>query len=140
MQFWKWGNCKNFKVVGHEEMPILVCGRRKRPQTKMGSPYLRLEILTITTFSFSIHSISVAKLLNKSARILFQSAKVKIEAEAEAELGNKVISSFNLKLKMGLAMNSNHWRRLIECIGGTQIFLLWHVSLKKTVAGWNISP
>ena len=33
----KRGDCQNFKVIGPEEMPILVWGRRKRPQANMGS-------------------------------------------------------------------------------------------------------
>ena len=33
----KWGDYQNFKVIGPEEMPILVWGRRKRPPTKIGS-------------------------------------------------------------------------------------------------------
>ena len=37
-RFWKWGDCQNFKVIGPEEMPILVLGRRKRPQLKRDRP------------------------------------------------------------------------------------------------------
>ena len=35
-QFSKLGGCQNFKVIGSEEMPILVWGRRKRPPNKYG--------------------------------------------------------------------------------------------------------
>ena len=34
--FWKWGDCQNSKVIGTEEITILVFGLRKRPQTKIG--------------------------------------------------------------------------------------------------------
>ena len=37
-RFWKWGDCQNFKVIGPEEMPILVWGWRKRPQLKLDWP------------------------------------------------------------------------------------------------------
>ena len=35
--FLKMGRLSKFKVIGPEEIPILVWGRRKRPLTKMGS-------------------------------------------------------------------------------------------------------
>ena len=34
----KMGDCQNFKVIGPEEMPILIWGRRKRPQLRWDQP------------------------------------------------------------------------------------------------------
>ena len=48
----KIGECQNFKVIGLEEMPILVQGRHKCPQLK--GDRLQTLILTITKFSNSI--------------------------------------------------------------------------------------
>ena len=34
----KWGDFENFEVIGPEEIPILVWGRRKRPQLTWDRP------------------------------------------------------------------------------------------------------
>ena len=37
-QFWKWGNCQNFKVIGPEEMPNLFWGSASAPKLKWDRP------------------------------------------------------------------------------------------------------